>query len=490
MKRLFRTLSLSACLLALLAPAAAAASKVPTITSVSPKKVSVGEKLVLRGKNFLPGKGKSRVYFLRGKGKLAWAPADTATKTRLVVTVPASIIEHLTRSGDGFAYTRFQLRVLGKKFGKATAMRKSPLISAAALPDTGGGGTPGPTNAPDGDCDGDGNKNSVEVDDDNDIVIDTTEEQTTKTDPCDADTDGDGIEDGYEWQSALDLNNNPAYVLPYPGKRPYPNPLDGTDANTDYDGDALPLVEEYGLWFIYGGHALPLNYSDGTQATRVENVSDNYVDYDQDGTLTADEQTLSIWALDHNGDGKLRDDERDADRDGLSNWDESKGPYRGRMNQSWWEARYDSEPKETRYIITYGIVDMADPDSDGDGRKDGGDDQDHDGLSNAWEVRRPERTRAGAVPFVPLAEDWEVSYVSTAQAGTNPWSRVQPFNPCKPIYSDTCHAHPPFQYYDDNEDWESLCQPEELGFPPAPSVQAAAPALPSQSPGAFSCPYP
>ena len=36
--------------------------------------------------------------------------------------------------------------------------------------------------------------------------------------------------------------------MPYPGKRPYPNPLDGTDANTDYDGDSLTLGEEYKLW--------------------------------------------------------------------------------------------------------------------------------------------------------------------------------------------------------------------------------------------------
>ena len=35
--------------------------------------------------------------------------------------------------------------------------------------------------------------------------------------------------------------------LPYPGKRPYPNPL-FADANVDYDGDSLTLTEEYDLW--------------------------------------------------------------------------------------------------------------------------------------------------------------------------------------------------------------------------------------------------
>jgi hypothetical protein len=494
--KLLRTLSLSACLLVLLAPAAdakksRAKSKVPTITSVSPKRVAVGEKLVLRGKNFLPGRGKSRVYFLRGRGKLAWARADTATRTRLVVTVPGSIVEHLTRSGDGFTYTRFQLRVLGKKFGKPTAPRRSPLITAASLPGA-GGGTGGPSNAPDGDCDQDGVVNSAEVDDDNDIVIDTTEEGTTKTDACDSDTDGDGVEDGYEWTSALDLNNNPDKVLPYPGKRPYPNPLDGKDGNTDYDGDGLTLTDEYRLWFGFGGHATPLNYSDGTQTTRVENVVDNYFDYHPDGTITAAEQNLTRWALDQNGDGRLRDDERDADRDGLGNWDESG---RGRMDQDWWDGRYKETPKETRYVLTYAEVDMADPDSDGDGLRDGADDQDHDGLWNAWEVRRPEPTRAGAVPFVAAADAWWNTYVSTVWSGTNPWARTQPFNPCKPIWSETCHSHPPFDYYEKTEDWASPCQPDELGFPSPsgppptgpPTLQSVAPELPSIAPASFSC---
>ena len=71
-------------------------------------------------------------------------------------------------------------------------------------------------------------------------------------DPCKADTDGDGVEDGYEYQSARDLNDDehqdPNTYLPYPEKRPYPNALDGTDGDTDHDGDSLTLLEEYGLW--------------------------------------------------------------------------------------------------------------------------------------------------------------------------------------------------------------------------------------------------
>ena len=50
-----------------------------------------------------------------------------------------------------------------------------------------------------------------------------------KTDGCKADSDGDGVTDGYEIQSARDLNDDEYQfaqsVLPYPEKRPYPNAL-------------------------------------------------------------------------------------------------------------------------------------------------------------------------------------------------------------------------------------------------------------------------
>ncbi len=51
--------------------------------------------------------------------------------------------------------------------------------------------------------------------------------------------------DGYEYQPAVDLNHYPTSPsLPYPGKRPYPNALDPSDAGTDYDGDGMELREE------------------------------------------------------------------------------------------------------------------------------------------------------------------------------------------------------------------------------------------------------
>jgi hypothetical protein len=410
-----------------LAPAAgaSAATKAPVIKSISPMKLKVGEKLTIKGKYFLPGKSKTRVFFLRKGGGTAFARAQKATKTKLTVTVPAQLDKVL----DGKP-ARIRIRVLTKKFGKISASRKSPVISPSA-----GGGTTDPGTGggvdPAADCDKDGVPNSSDTDDDNDLLTDD-QETSFATDPCAADTDQDGVEDGYEYFSALDFNRTVLFgsrpPTPYPGKRPYPNPL-FPDSGTDFDGDGLTLSDESSLWKKFGNHQLPLNYSDGLQTTVATPAPGD--------ALLA--QLDSAGSGPHYNDGQLDDGERDADGDGLGNWDESHG----RMTPEWWVATYADDPLETEYPITYAGPDMLDADTDGDGVLDGPDDQDHDGLANWFEVARP--------------YDWTTTYVSTGppnpHSGTNPYARTQPFNPCKPVWSDTCHAHPPFAYYDDSEDW-------------------------------------
>jgi hypothetical protein len=55
--------------------------------------------------------------------------------------------------------------------------------------------------------------------------------------------------------------------------------------------------------------------------------------------------------------------------------------------------------------------------------------------------------------------DWAQTYTSTlypfpATPGhTNPLARVNPYNPCKPVYSDACHNPAPIGYYEPGEDW-------------------------------------
>jgi hypothetical protein len=234
--------------------------------------------------------------------------------------------------------------------------------------------------------------------------------------PRKADTDGDLVSDGFEYESAIDLNNR---ALPHPGKRPYPNPLDGSDAATDFDGDSLTLLEEY-LASRFSGSPAVLSYSDGTQYTGGKPAASGAADLD--------------------GDGFLSDEEKDVDGDGLANWDETHG----RMRQGWWVAKYNGTngPLETKYHgRTFAEPSFVDRDSDGDGVLDGADDQDGDGHANADEVTRP--------------SDWQTTYVSTTHPGTNRYARVQPFNPCKPINSDACHNSPPFDAYPPGEDWKS-----------------------------------
>ena len=214
------------------------------------------------------------------------------------------------------------------------------------------------------DVDGDGIPNRDDTDDDGDGLPDTLE-QTLGTDPLRADSDSDGVSDGYEYWSALDLNGA---AHPFPGKAPYPNALDGTDADLDFDGDGLTLKQEYQAW-NYSGRPLPLNYSDGNPST---------------------------------GGTALRDGAKDVDGDGLTNFEETSGP----MRIDWWTAKYDGQngPKETpvpgRRTAAIAEPSFIDPDSDGDGILDGNDDQDHDGYPNWFEASRP--------------ADWATTYTSTA----------------------------------------------------------------------------
>ncbi len=357
----------------------------PVIKGVKPLRLAIGATLTISGRNFLAGANRDTVVFFRDGVPAVFLRAYTATKTRMKVKLTSKLGRFLVARNDGTrAPTRFRLRVLTQRFGASfTPAKLSPLVSPADAP--GGGRTresspPAPTcslasarAAPNADADGDGLSNALEL--------------RIGTDPCSHDTDGDGITDGYEYESALDYNSR---ALPYPGKRPYPNPLDPTDANTDYDGDGLTMADEFAAWVMYGHSSFPLNYSDGTQSSG--------------GLQPVTPQTA--WE-DINRDGFITDDEKDVDGDGLTNWDEAHG----RMTPDWWKGAFPSEPS---YPLPYLQTNWLDPDTDGDGLADGADDVDHDGWTNAREVQRD--------PY---------------------W--VQPFNPCLPDpTSPTCSLHPPF----------------------------------------------
>src|SRR3954447_2540087 len=422
---------------ALMVPATAGASvhahaakkrkvKLPVVTRVTPLHAAIGQRLEIRGRNFLRGRHRNTVVFKRTGGKAVFVKASIGTTKLLLVALPAKLQKELVSRGGTTVPTRFRVRVLSKKFGKRfTRLSLSPMIAPAPLPGSAVVGSDSITQ-PDADCDGDGVLNKADTDDDNDLLSDS-EEVAIGTDSCKADTDGDGVEDGYEYQSARDLNDDeyqdPNRFLPYPGKRPYPNPL-FKDADVDYDGDSLTLAEEFKLWNYVGDRKLfPLSYSDGEQYSVSRRAADghreptlaaagyskqadfvaNLAGYRKvtlwDGTgswFDADHQheyglfdvnrrygeeptELNYYDLDHNS--YLSDEERDEDADGLTNYDETHG----RMRDEYWKSCYTMEKP---YYIGYESTSPTDADSDGDGIRDGADDQDHDDIPNLDELSR------------------------------------------------------------------------------------------------------
>lgn len=344
-------------------------------------KAGVGDQLTIKGRNFQSGKRRNTMFFKAGAKPAVAGKAEQATRTTIKVTIPATLEKYLAVKDGAAQPTRVRRRVLAKRFAKSyTAVGLSPLVTLGNATAIGG-----PNAGPAADCDADWVVNNVDADDDNDLLAGALD-NGLKLNSCKADTDGDGMEDGWEYQSALDLTNTGETApLPYPGKRPYPNPLDGGDGGRDYDGD-VTMAQEHLLWRTLGAHDLVLFYSGGLK--------------------------YSIAGLPYDGG-------RDADADALPTTSSSTATLSG---QAWWSAVYTSEQP---YPDPYAGTSAIDPDSAGDGKLDGPDDNDHDLWTNAEEVDR--FTIIG-----PSRGDGVHRY------------KVQPFNPCLPDdTSPTCTEHPP-----------------------------------------------
>jgi hypothetical protein len=405
------------------------AQKYPVVTKVTPMKAGVGDLMTIAGKGFRSGKNKNTIVFRRSGQRAVFVKAEHATTTKLSLHVPLKLQAYMTLDNGQPAPSVFAIRVISKRFGqKFTGSKLSPTIGPAGSGITAPGVTPpsayeqclnAATANPGGDEDKDSLSNGLE------------KSVSVRTDPCRADTDTDGLSDGWEYQSALDLN---LQAHPYPGKKPWPNPLDPTDINSDFDGDGLLAWQEFQLWQYVGspmGAGGQLGaYSDGTQNTGVPTSS----------------ELANVNVLDLDGDGGLTDDERDADNDGLSNMVE----YNTTGTQNWWsKGPYNDE--KPYFWRTFADTSPVDPDSDGDGVLDSADDQDADGYPNSDEMQF----------------NYRKGYY------------VQPFNPCLPdpnaltcsryVPLDDGSVYPPFD--DSSSDWRGSLVP--LTWPAPTPAQSA-----------------
>ena len=463
MRRVLITSLLAISAVLVVAPAASsAASPEPKITRVTPMRVSVGNLLTIRGSNFKAQRNRNTIIFRGAEGRTAFAKPRRATRSKLVVRVPASVARLLRVVSSRQRPTRLQLRVLSGKFSKYTTRRLSPVVTGVGDGDGNGGpGGGGPLAACDSSSDHDGDllANSLEL--------------AIGTDPCLEDTDNDRISDGWEYWSAKDLN---VKAVPYPGKRPFPNALDPSDGGQpgtaasayDFDGDGLTTLEEYRAWRYTGsdldmsrmgvGLEAVLSYSDGTKFSRASDVpgtpdwrSGNF------GLANPPYAFPATYDL-HGNPDVYQDDERDADRDGLANWLESS---RGPGQPAWWTGFWKQDAvkvdpwQKTEYCgqrpgeyaeRPFAELDLAERDIDGDTLLDGEDDQDNDDYSNIVELYEVEidldgngaggvnpawcGKPAGLIPSIDIAGD---DYA------------VNAFNPCAPdMGSRSCPTRIPF----------------------------------------------
>ena len=152
-----------------------------------------------------------------------------------------------------------------------------------------------------------------------------------------------------------------------------------------------------------------------------------------DMNRTGGETVAEANYYDLRADGWLSDDERDEDADGLTNYDETHG----RMQPGYWSGCYQIEKP---FHIGFSGTSHIDPDTDGDGVRDGADDNDRDDVPNVMELSRIAASGwDDREPGKLCTPRTSAPALDPANNHPNDYGRVNPFNPCLPhALSRTC----------------------------------------------------
>ncbi|OBW98844.1 hypothetical protein [Gallibacterium anatis] len=255
--------------------------------------------------------------------------------------------------------------------------------------------------APKDDHDADGSTDDVDPDDDNDGLADDVENKDPAhkpenggkgLDPHNPDTNGDGVNDGDEDSDGDGVNNktevenstdpfvnedDPSKVLP-------DQDGDGIrdDIDTDIDGDGVNNADEK-------------EAGTDPKNPNTNGTPDGDKDTDNDGLTNKEESDPNLnTTTDRNGDGKpdITDGNKDEDGDGVDNKDEKDNGTNPFNPDTDGDGKKDGEDDVNNNDVDNDGVNDADEkdagldpnkdDTDGSGTSDGDEDTDGDGISN------------------------------------------------------------------------------------------------------------
>ena len=112
-----------------LAAPASAPSGAPRLAPLGSTGVTVGQAITLKGRGFVPGRGRDVVILQRPGARSIFVRADRATTTRVTVTLPSCRVLPFLDWRDGAPQpTRFRVSVLGHRLSALPAAQSLTVL--------------------------------------------------------------------------------------------------------------------------------------------------------------------------------------------------------------------------------------------------------------------------------------------------------------------------------------------------------------------------